>query len=153
MVKGACAMALIAVAFVAVSTLTTIEYGTWRWLSSGFGVVMVGVAFTFSALGPQPHWYRGFAVSVAGLAASVAAELLLVAVAADRLVQLPYEHHDYLSSGAASVPEFLAGGGWTELWTTSVFSAVVMAGMLAIASAVGSTAGRFWLRHSTKAMS
>lgn len=62
--------------------------------------------------------------------------------AQDRLVQLPFEHYDYISSRATSVSEFLNRGGWMEFWTTSVFSAAVMLVILAGVAAAGEMAGR-----------
>jgi hypothetical protein len=133
----------VGLAFVLVSTLTTIDYRVWLWLNSGFGLLIAATAFVRAARRRGwAGWWSGFGAAAAGSLLFVVILLAWVGLATDRLVQFPFEHYDYVSSGAQSVGEYLSASGWTEFWTTTVFSWAVMLVVFALVAAGGSAYAR-----------
>jgi hypothetical protein len=139
MLRSVLLIAGVGVAFVLVSTLTTIDYRAWLWLNSGFGLLVTATAFVRAAgRTGWSGWWRGFSAAAAGSLIFVVVLLAWIYIFADRLVQFPFDHYDYISSGAGSVGEYLSGRGWTEFWTATALAWGLMLPVFALVAAGGS---------------
>jgi hypothetical protein len=138
MLRSVLLIAVVGIAFVLVSTLTAIDYRAWLWLNTGFGLLVTVTAFVRAAgRTGWSGWWRGFSTAAAGSLLFVVMLLAWIYVAADRLVQFPFDHYDYISSGAGSVREYLSGPGWTEFWTATALAWVLMLVVFALVAAGG----------------
>lgn len=152
MLRGGLLIGGAGAAFVLVSTLTRVDYSVWLVGNSVFGLLLMGTAFVQAmGSGRGTSWLRGFGAGVIGLGLFVAVLLGWVASARSWLVQLPFEHYDLASSGAASIDEYLAAGGWRDLWTSTALSSVVLLGVVALMAVAGVMTGRLKARLSREA--
>lgn len=139
------AFGALGLAFVLLSTLTGIERPVWLVLNQVKGIVGFGLCGLGGFLVARRTGSIGMAARtglVAGAVGGLLVPLCMYAVAfglLPHLEQYPFEHHDFVRSGASTVQEFLLSAqGRAEVTSTTVDLAPLVA---VIGAALGAAAG------------